>query len=355
MFKLISLADPKFKIKHSVIVVSALSLTILVTSFFFYSRFKFLKDRNSFLEQRYVESLAQSQTGVKTDSASSSSKPANSSEKILSVREENLLHTIYLNPDDYGVDIATYDLANNKTLLTEHADNPYFRLLQKLVSFDINKLMLKTVGETQYAVFETVYGYDASQIFVASMGEDNIFKIDSFEISTNNEKKMAYCANNFLNYYPQTQQILLHEGCGDGCGGGGELNLLSKSGSSQKLASYGAGCGMVQEGGPFLPVYLTYLDGKLYFAEYVPADDPKNEDLLWMDAVINKIYSIDPVSRSKQYLDIDLKTQNLKTTWEEGLALGETELLLVKSTNFNDKYALDVKTLKIRPYTGAVN
>lgn len=350
MFKLISLADAHFKIKHSIIVVTVICLSVLGTSLFFRSQFRYLKERNGFLEQRYTTSLAQPKIQpTKT--------PDNPNERKLESQEGNLLHVLYFNPDDYGADIETYDLSKDRALVTKHADDPYYNLVEKLANFNLSKIMLKTIADTQYAIFEVAYGYDAYQIFVASMDKNQEFKIDSFELATGG-KELTLCAQHYLDYYPNTQQILVDYGCGDGCGGGGTIKLLSKNGSSTNLEEHGSGCGIQNQSEDqfFMPSYLTYLNGKLYFAEYIKAEQPKDPYNLWMDAVINKIYYIDPLTKSKKYLEINLAEQNLTTTWIDGVNLGTNEILLVKQQeSMEEFYAFDVKTLQLRQYTGSTS
>ncbi|MBD3279683.1 MAG: hypothetical protein GF390_03160 [Candidatus Pacebacteria bacterium] len=324
-------------------------MVVLVVATFFLSFFVFryqartLIARNQFLEQQHLENL---KTLNQIEQQKQLTKPQEKSgEKILTCREDNLFHSVYFNPDDYGVDVVTIDLDTKETV-SETSNNPYYKLIQKISGMDLDKLMLRTVGKQQYLVYEITYGFSAYQIGIASINQDGSdFQIKSVLMTPTTAKVAAYTGRRYYDYFPQTGQILLSEGMGDGCGGHSFVKLLSENGEFEELQEAGSGC-FIGDEAQLLPRFLGYVQNKLYFAELEVADN-EGGSLDWQTARVTKVYSLDPITRSKTYLAVDFQDRDLDAWYiNDDQDVPNSAEVMFYDQKTKQKYGLDVTTLE---------
>lgn len=306
-----------------------------------------LRLRNQFLEQRYVEQMKQD-----VDAGQSMRQPVvhqQEMEKIFESRDGNLLTKVYVSPDDYGLDVETIDLDTHQ-VIGRHSENSYFTLLKSvegMVTSNVRSVYLKTEGIKQYAVIDTFIGNIESadsirEVYVAVFDtETEKIAIKSFLIEPVSVKSMAmmrvYGSEKILDYFPQSQKLLIESHFFDNCGGDGSFRLLSATGY-QEVQDYGAGCVLQAR-------YLGYIEDRLYFGEIdLTEADVQN----WEDAKITNIYSLNPLTKERKNLKVDLANYVFDTTWKDVTEkISATELVLFDKTT-EEGYALDVNTQVLR-------
>jgi hypothetical protein len=306
-----------------------------------------LRLRNQFLEQRYVEQMKQD-----VDAGQSMRQPVvhqQEMEKIFESRDGNLLTKVYVSPDDYGLDVETIDLDTHQ-VIGRHSENSYFPLLKSvegMVTSNVRSVYLKTEGIKQYAVIDTFIGNIESadsirEVYVAVFDtETEKIVIKSFLIEPVSVKSMAmmrvYGSEKILDYFPQSQKLLIESHFFDNCGGDGSFRLLSANGL-QDVQDYGAGCVLQAR-------YLGYIEDRLYFGEI---DLTKADVQNWEDAKITAVYSLNPLTKERKNLQVDLANYVFDTTWKDATdRISATELVFFDKTT-EEGYALDVETLGLR-------
>lgn len=303
--------------------------------------------RNQFLEQRYKEQMKN-----EVDARQPTRQPVKDSvetERIYESRDGKLLTKIYWSPNDYGLDVETIDL--DTKVVKRHSENDYFKLIKRvegLFSNSLESVFLLTRDSKQYAVIDTYVGNvdvgdGLREIYVATFEPiKESLTIKSFSITPVSAKTIsisrAYGRVEILDYFPQQNQIITISRSSDGCGGMGSVELLSVSIQNQVVKEVGMGCVTQTR-------YLGYLGNLLYFGEI----DLTDEDLEnWEDAKIINIFSLNPLTKERKNLSIDLSTHAFDTTWVDVTnKISATELVLFDKTT-EEGYALDVKTLELR-------
>jgi len=322
-------------------------ISVLTTYFVGKSQNQTLRLRNQFLEQRYVEQMKS-----EVDAGQPKRQPAVDSvetEKIYESQDGNLLTKVYVSPDDYGLDVETIDLDTHQ-VIARHSENSYFPLLKSvegMVTSNVRSVYLKTEGIKQYAVIDTFIGNIESadsirEVYVAVFDtETEKIAIQSFLIEPVSVKSMAmmrvYGSEKILDYFPQSQKLLIESHFFDNCGGDGSFRLLSANGL-QDVQDYGAGCVLQAR-------YLGYIGGTLYFGEI---DMTEADVQKWEDAKITNVFSLNPLTKERKNLQVDLANYVFDTTWKDVTEkISATELVLFEKTT-EEGYALDVETLELR-------
>ncbi len=270
-------------------------------------------------------------------------------EKTFESRDGSLLTKVYVSPDDYGIDVETIDL-NTHQVIARHSENSYFRLLtsvEGMLTSNLESVFLKTEGNMQYAVIDTFIGKIEAvdsireKYVVVFDTETEKITIQSFSITPVSGKSMgmmrAYGNEKILDYFPQSQKLLTESHFFDNCGGDGSFRLLSATGS-QEVQAYGGGCVLQAR-------YLGYIEGILYFGEIDMTEaDVQN----WEDAKITNIFSLNPLTKGRKNLKIDLANYVFDATWVDVIdRISATELVLFDKTT-EEGYALDVNTQELR-------
>lgn len=306
-----------------------------------------LRLRNKFLEQRYVEQMKQG--GAEPRPTVVSQADQEKWEHIYESRDGKFLNKVYSFPGDYGLDVETIDLDTHQ-VIARHSENSYFNFLKRLEGMFTNNLrtvFLKTEGNKQYMVLDSFIGNikadSISEIYVASLSpNDEVISVKSFFVQPLSLKSIVmmstYTKNEILDYYPQRNQLLIKTSSGDGCGGMGSVKLVSAGAVSQTIKEIGVGCRLQTR-------YLGYLGGILYFGDInLTGDGAEN----WEEAKIVTIYSLNPLTKERKNLKVDLANYVFDTTWVDVVdKISATELVLFEKTT-EEGYALDVKTLGLR-------
>ncbi len=340
------------------LILGAVVLTAATTYGYFAYRQQYLTQRNQFLERRYRENLdklnrfstEQSQTSTQNQ------KPQN---KTFTQRDNGVLHKITVKRESNAIEITSIDLETREEILTDKDINPYTPLFTRNDLFrgvELNDIVIARDQDRLYALAEVRLGFMGSTLFEISSNQyGSDLQIQPLHFETRD--RHGLCGQDLVDYFPNREQILIDAGCGDGCGAGGELRLVSTTGQEIDIHGYGAGCALrgttpSSDSSEILPRYLGYVGGDLYFGE-IEVDDEEN----WRSARITSIYSINPLTRVKRYVDINLEGYNFDSYQRRSLQnqLGPHELLL--SANNTDMepseetlryYSLNVETGEIK-------
>lgn len=307
-----------------------------------------LRLRNQFLEQWNVEQMKK-----EVDAGQTSQKPStvqSAAEKIYVSRDGKFLNKIYSFPEDYGLDVETIDLVTHQ-VIARHSENSYFNLLKSIEGMLTNNLrsvFLKTEGNTQYAVIDAFIGnIDAvntiREMYVVVLdAETEKITVKSFSITPVFAKTMfmssGYGIVEILDYLPKQNQLLINSNSSNGCGGMGSVELLSGGFQNQAVNEVSMGCVTQTR-------YLGYLGNLLYFGELDLTDEYLEN---WEDAKIINIFSLNPLTKERKNLKVDLANYVFNTTWVDVTdRISATELVLFDKTS-EEGYALDVNSLELR-------
>lgn len=105
-----------------------------------------------------------------------------------------------------------------------------------------------------------------------------------------------YSGTKIIDYFPQQKILLLETSGGDGCGGWGVIWKLDQAGTRTDIQKYGGGCSINEK----IPQYKGYLEHKLFF-ESMKYDATQLPPIPYS---VDKVYSIDPLSLNKQFLEL---------------------------------------------------
>lgn len=333
---------------YIVVLICVMVLSGVVTYVVCQYQNKTLRLRNQFLEQRYMEQMKN-----EVDARQPKRQPVVDlveTEKIYESRDGKMLTKVYVSPDDFGIDVETIDLDTHQ-VIARHSENSYFNLLKSvegILTNNLRSVFLKTEGNTQYAVIDMLVGkIDAvntiREMYVAVFDtETEKVTIKSFSITPVFANTMfmrnGYGIVEILDYFPKKNQVLINSKSSDGCGGMGSVELLSGGFQNQVVKKVSMGC--VTE-----TIYLGYLGNLLYFGEL----DLTDEDLEnWEDAKIINIFSLNPLTKERRNLKVDLSTNAFVTSWVDVTnKISATELVLFDKTT-EEGFALDVNTLEQR-------
>jgi len=335
----------RFKIdKINYIVVGAVVLSVVVTSGFYYLQQQQLLLRNKFLEEWHQENYQAINDCHRLNQSVQNAPTATSESKVFFQRSFGQLHRIVVG-DGGRVTVTTLDEDTGEEVLTVKDANPFNQLFANMRWGDFSDVVIAQEGENYYAVLKISLGLFGDQLYLIQTDEYNSnYQVKALEFYP--QDKLALCSLKLVDYFPKRQQILIDQGCGDACWGTGDLVLLTLSGQKTKLMNYASGCGLEanEEELSLPPTYLGYVQGKLFFGEV------EMEDGNWKNTKIVKIFQMDPFSRQRQYLDIDLSQIQLGESWrllENQLRSNELPLQGVYY-DANRFFALDVVEETIR-------
>jgi hypothetical protein len=311
---------------------------------------RYLLQRNYFLERSHLDSTKQiHQLENKLQSLEMYEKEKESEEnEVLQYRSEDALytHVIELKKNTNQFSLQTTDNQTTQPV-DETIQLPYQRLLDTIGNMRIvpGQLVLAESDRRYYALVKSGQGTLTLiyEISVDQYGDDPEIKLLSSELQ--NTKASYLCGYSIYLYFPETQKFVRDYGCGDGGGSGGEVQLVDRYGTVKTLQEYGGGMNIAHENSTvLLPRFFGSINGVLYFGE-LSRVEPTSRDV-W----ISKIYSIDPLTGQKMYLNLDLSAEKFDIAYDENIEQPNEISLQTISNDGSEQihHYLNVKTLQIR-------
>jgi len=274
--------------------------------------------------------------------------------KVIIYKSEDAVysHTIELDRETNELAVQTID--NQTEQPVDETVQLAFQQVVSLIPIDTNNLPIQIVlaenSRRYYALTRISYG---SMSLVYALGADQYgsnVQLQTLYSDLENSKMSVLCGYKIYIYYPKLQKYVRSFGCADGGGGGGTLQLVDSLGNSAEIQAYGTGANTLADFSENpLPLFLGNTDGLLYFGEMVGVETPM--DGLASGEWTQKIYSIDPLSNKKVYLDINLTKGRYDSAYDANdRKLHEIALQSMSGeNNAIPKFSyLNVKTLQIR-------
>ncbi len=311
---------------------------------------RYLLQRNYFLERMHLDStnqMHQLENKLRSLEMYEKEKEYEQNE-VLQYRSQDALYThkIELKKKFNDFSLQTIDNQTNQ-LVDEKIQLSYLRLLNTIGNMMIipDQVVLAESDQRYHALVQSGRGTltQVYEISVDQYGDDPKIKVLSSELQ--NFKIATLCGYSIYLYYPETQKYVRGNGCGDGGGSGGRIQLVDRFGTAKTLQEYGGGTNIADENSTdLLPRFFGSTNGLLYFGELRRAE-PTSE-VVW----ISKIYSIDPLTGQKMYLNLDLSAEKLDVAYDANFVQpNEISLQAIYNDDSDPgRRYLNVKTLQIR-------
>lgn len=145
-----------------------------------------------------------------------------------------------------------------------------------------------------------------------------------------------WSGNELLNYYPETDQVLINTMGGDGCGGEGKVWLASQRGQEVLVLETAFGCVHIDR-----PRYLGFRENKLILAR--AESDGTNQN----NSSFTEIYNQDIFNKSQ---NIVLRRDQIpeKITHAK-ISKDNTNQVVLSTANMNKNWLLELNTYEINP------
>jgi hypothetical protein len=330
------------------LLLGTVTLSVLVTGGIFLYQQQALRQRNQFLEEWHRKNAA-ALNECKTASFEQSSSPTPTPRpKVFTQRSQGQIHQITANPNFSSIKVKTFDMETDQEVLNVKDLNPFNILFQNYRAPEFSDVVLARDNESLYAILTIDLGLFGHQLFLMQTDQYNAYaRIEALKFYP--QDKNALCGLDLIDYFPQQKQVLLSEGCSDGCGGSGTIKLLSNLGIETKLMDYAAGCvRLATEANDdqinYPQTYLGYVQGRLYFGEIEMEDDD------WEKARLTRVYGLDPLTRIKQIVEVDFQDRNLDGTWQPLYEHLQANELALYDDEAGKYYALDVMNGDLREF-----
>lgn len=237
--------------------------------------------------------------------------------------------------------IATKDINGEKYYLEENKNNTV-SLLQKIGADKKNDKYLYDLPLEP--TFVTDFWYDSLSGTVFAIENRNLNfrnrmeQIFKFSFNAKNEQdrirvlKTASLgvysgSDRILNYFPQSDSLLMFAAGGDGCGGWGSIWMLTGE-ISRTLQSFASGCAEKD-----LPRYVGYDGEFLYFAIFKSL----SSDDYGIDGRLDKLYKMDPLTQKETTISVSLPESIISAR------LSEDNKTILFMTDKGKKFILDLK------------
>ncbi len=330
------------------LLLGAVTLSVLVTGGVFLYQQQALRQRNQFLEEWYTKN-AVALNGYETAGLGQTNTPSPTPQpKVFTQRSQGQIHQITASPSFGSIKVKSFDMETDQEVLNVKDINPFGILFQNYRGPEFSDVVLAKKDESLYAILTIDLGLFGRQLYLMQTDQYGSYpKVEALKFYP--QDKQALCGLDLIDYFPQQKQILLREGCGDGCGGGGTIKLLSTSGIEADLMEYATGCGRLatetnDDQINYPQTYLGYVQGKFYFGEIEMEDDD------WEKARLTRVYGLDPLTRIKQAVKVDFQDKNLDGTWQPLYEYLQANELALYDDETKQYYALDVIKGNLREF-----